>query len=69
MKVSGLIRPVVCGLDAIVADGRRSGQPLLEVALLEQAALVRRVRPHAGQAVGLELEPNRECVALVGVLL
>ena len=68
VNVSGLIRPVVCGLDAVVADRRGGGQPLLEVALLEQPALERRVRPHAGEAVGLQLDPHRQRVALVGVL-
>src|SRR5215211_6627432 len=42
------------GLDAIVTDGCRRGQALLEIALLEQPALVGGVRPHARQAVGLQ---------------
>src|SRR5215213_2502182 len=55
------------GLDAVVADRARGGQALLEVALLEQPALVGRVRPHAGEAVGLELLADGERVALVRV--
>ena len=60
----GLDRPARLLLDAIVADRRRPRQPLLDVADLEQLALVGRVRPDAGEAVGLELEPHRELVRL-----
>ena len=60
--------PRRCALNAVVADRGGCLQPLLEVALLEQAALVRRVPPHAGEAVRLQLElaPTARC--LVGVL-
>src|SRR4051794_31861270 len=42
-------------LDAVVADGGGRGQSLLEVAGLQLLALVGRVGPHAGEAVGLQL--------------
>ena len=59
-------------LDAVVADGGRRGQALLDVAPLEAdvaalaAPLVDRLRPDPGVAVGLQLEPHRP---LVGLLL
>ena len=51
-------------LDAVVADRRGRGQALLDVARLEVAAGVDRVRPDAGVAVGLELEAHRQLVRL-----
>jgi hypothetical protein len=45
-------------LDAVVADRRRRGQALLQIAALEQSAVVGRARPDAGQAIGLKLEPH-----------
>ena len=56
-------------LDPVVADRRRRGQALLEVAALEQPLLLRRVPPDAGEAVGLQLEPHRELVRALRVLL
>ena len=68
VNVSGLIRPVACSWMRSSPTERGRGQPLLEVALLQQPALERRVRPHAGEAVGLQLGADGERVALVGVL-
>jgi hypothetical protein len=39
-----------------------AAEPLLDVAALEQPALARRRAPHAGVAVGLQLEPHRQVV-------
>src|SRR5690606_16405524 len=47
-------------LQAVVADRRRRRHRLLDVARLEQAAALRVARPHAGEAVGLQLEPHRQ---------
>ena len=46
-------------LQGVVADRGGGGQGLLDIARLEQLALLGRVGPHAGVAVGLELEPDR----------
>ena len=54
-------------LEAVVADGGGRPQALLEVALLEHAPLVGGVRPHAGEAVGLQLLAYRQLVLLVGL--
>src|SRR5436189_276863 len=54
-------------LDAVVAHGRRCGEALLEIAALQQAALVRRVAPDACQAVGLQLGADRQLVGLARV--
>src|SRR4051794_31512474 len=56
-------------LDPIVADSRRRGQAFLEVTVLEDAPVIGRPRPDAGQAVGLELESHRERVGVVGIRL
>jgi len=67
VKVSGLIRP--CAACWIRSSPRRGGaERLLGVARLEVLALVDAVGPDPGQAVGLELEPHRERVGLVGAL-
>ena len=66
VNVSGLIRPVVSAWMRSSPTDAAAVEPLLEVALLEQPALERRVRPHAGEAVGLELDPHRQCVARLG---
>src|SRR5690554_6547282 len=50
--------------EAVVADGGGRVEPLLELAGLEDAATVRRRRPHARVAVGLQLERHRELVRL-----
>src|SRR5690348_8847839 len=50
--------------DAIVAHGRGSLKSLLHVARIELAALLRTVAPHAGVAVGLQLQTHG---ILVGV--
>src|SRR5690606_23432207 len=61
----GRHRALGLALDAVVADRGRRAEALLHVALLEQLArAVRVVRPHAGQAVRLQLEAHRELVAL-----
>ena len=68
MKDSGSIRPgsaAGCGRP----DRGRRGQALLEVAALEDPAVVGRAGPDAGEAVGLQLEANRELVGVVGVRL
>ena len=56
-------------LDPVVADRGGGGEPLLDVARLEDLALRRLVAPDAGVAVGLELEADRELVGSVGPLL
>src|SRR5512135_899075 len=43
-------------LDRVVADRRRRRHGLFDVAGLEQLAVVRVVRPYAGETVGLQLE-------------
>src|SRR5687767_8031951 len=54
-------------LDPVVADGRRSVEPLLEVAALEDRPLVSGERPDSCEAVGLELLTDRKLVGVVGV--
>src|SRR4029453_11935358 len=49
--------------DRVVADRARGAHAFLEVARLEQVALLREVPPHAGVAVGLQLEADRQRVA------
>ena len=57
-------------LDPVVADRGGGVQSLLEVARLEQIRLPDgRVRPDPGEAVGLQLEPDREIVGVLRVLL
>src|SRR4029453_19532382 len=50
-------------LQPIVADGRRGGDSLLDVARVERSALLRRVAPDAGEAIRLQLLPHRKRVA------
>ena len=58
VKDSGIDPSLGLLLDAVVADRRRRGQALLEVAALEDAAVVGRAGPDAGEAVGLQLEAH-----------
>src|SRR5580765_5126492 len=51
-------------LDRVVTDLRRGVEGLVDVAHLDQPALVGRLRPCARQAIGLELDGNRAGVAL-----
>ena len=55
-------------LEPVVAHRLRRRDGLLHVAALEVAGLVDRVGPHAGVAVGLQLEAHRQVVGLVGIL-
>ena len=50
------------GSEAVVADGGGGRESFLDVAGLENAALVGGVRPDTGEAVGLQLESHRELV-------
>src|SRR5437868_4356851 len=50
-------------LDRVVADLRCGVERLVYVADLDQAARVGRLRPRAGEAVGLELDGDRAGVA------
>src|SRR5262245_12360538 len=62
-----LRRHVALGLalEPVVTDGRRRGESLLEIAGLEDVARpIGMVSPDAGEAVRLELLPNRERVRL-----
>src|SRR5207237_4736030 len=54
------LRPL---LDLVVADGSGGAQPFLEIAGLEQVALLREESPYAGIAVRLQLEAHRHVVA------
>ncbi len=45
-------------LDAVVADRRGRGQSLLEVAALQEPAIVGRARPDTGKAVRLQFQPH-----------
>ncbi len=57
-------------LDPVVPDRRGRRQPFFDVAGLDEVVLrVGGVGPDAGKAVRLELEPHRELVGVVGVLL
>src|SRR3954447_10852217 len=56
-------------LDAIVSDRGRGVQPLLEVAVLQDAAVIRGAAPNAGEAVGLQFEANGESVRVSRVVL
>ncbi len=49
-------------LDPVVADRGGRSEGLVDVALLEEAPLAGGMRPDPGQAVGLQLEPDRERV-------
>ena len=55
--------------EAIVADGGRSREPFLDVALLEHPCARTGVGPHAGEAVSLKLEPNEVQVRIPRVAL
>src|SRR5271168_218799 len=46
-------------LQPVVTHGGRGADRRLDVARLEQVALLRRVGPDSGEAVGLELEADR----------
>src|SRR5262245_9259632 len=50
-------------LEAVVADLAGGVERLVEVADLEQVAAIRRLRPYAGEAIGLQLLPHRRGVA------
>src|SRR5437667_6656191 len=54
------LRPL---LDLVVADGGGGAQPFLEIARLEQVALLREESPYAGVAVRLQLQAHRQVVA------
>ena len=56
-------------LETIVAYGRRGRYGRLDVALVNQIALFRRVSPHAGETVGLEFEVHGKPVARRWILL
>src|SRR5262249_30481677 len=57
--------PLRLALQAVVADGGRGVETLLDVAGLEDlAGALGVVRPHAGQAIGLELHAHLERVGL-----
>ena len=56
-------------LNAIVADGRRGVQRLVDLAGLELTTLLRVVGPHAGEAVGLQLEGDGVLVGSTRILL
>ena len=56
-------------LDPVVAHRGGGVERLVDVARFEEVALLGGVRPDAGEAVGLELEPDRERVGLTGSLL
>src|SRR5205823_11677654 len=55
-------------LNAIVAHRRRGVQPFLNVSLMEQTTLLGRVPPDAGEAIGLQLEPNGDGICIAGIL-
>ena len=64
----GLDPAAAPALEAVVADGRGGPQALLEVARLEHAPLAGGVvAPHAGEAVGLQLQAHRQLVGLASV--
>src|SRR3954468_8931549 len=54
-------------LDAVVANRRGGSEALLEIAALEQAAVVCGASPDAGQAIRLELEADRELIGVIRV--
>ena len=56
-------------LDAIISDGGGGRQRLLDIAVVEDAALARGVAPNTGQAVCLELQAHGELVRFVRVAL
>jgi hypothetical protein len=51
-------------LNTIVADGRSRVESFVDVALFQQSALIGRVSPDAGIAVGLQLDPDRNLIRL-----
>src|SRR5207302_2005194 len=51
-------------LQAVVADGRRGAEAFIGVAGVEHLLSRGAVAPHAGEAVGLQLEADRERIAL-----
>ena len=64
----GVHAPTRAALEPVVAHRLGGGECLLDVALLEIPRPVDAVRPDAGVAVGLELEPHRQLVGLVRAL-
>ena len=61
-------RGVQTGAEAVVADGGGGADPFLEVARLEQAAVIRRAGPDPREAVRLELEAHEIEVRVVRVV-
>ena len=59
-------RLLVAVAEGVVADRGRGVEALLDVAGLDEAALLGGVAPDAGVAVGLELEPDGQLVGLLG---
>ncbi len=63
----------ICGagllLKRVVPYRGRGAEGLLDVALLEVASSEHLVRPNAGEAVRLQLEPHRELVGPVRIVL
>jgi len=49
--------------DLVVAHGRSCAQPFLKIAGIEQIALLGKVTPYAGVAVGLQLDADGDAVA------
>ena len=50
-------------LQAVVADGSGGGERLIDVVFIDHLAaaiLVGVIGPHAGQAIGLQLDPHRQ---------
>ncbi len=56
-------------LQAVVPDRGGRTQPSGDVALIDDVALLGGVSPHAGETIGLKLQPDRKSVSLAGVLL
>ena len=56
-------------LQRVVADHGRGADGLLDIPLFEVTACEHPVRPHAGEAVGLQLEAHRQLVGLIRVAL
>ena len=62
-------RLLVAVAERVVAHGRGRAEALLDVAGLDEAAVLGGVAPDARVAVGLELEPDRQVVGAARVRL
>src|SRR4051812_2614918 len=55
-------------LQAVVTHRSRGVEAFLDVALLQQSTLLRRVAPYAGETIGLQLQSHRDRIGRAGIV-